>query len=223
VYTPERNRTVATAELTLRADGGAALSVTQELRGPNAAGARSRLEAQATRVERIEDDLRELLPGVRVTSVRAEGIEDVERPVRLTYEATVPTIGTRQGDTVLLYGASPVQLTRRFATRSTRSHDLVLGVPSMIEESRVIRLPPGASVLEVPPPVRLEGPFGRFEYAITAQGNTLAVRRVTVLSRDRVPPAEYGAFREFCQAVDDAVARRIVLRLPAAGRAEVAR
>jgi transglutaminase-like putative cysteine protease/tetratricopeptide (TPR) repeat protein len=223
VYTPERNRTVATAELTLRADGGAALSVTQELRGPNAAGARSQLEAQATRVERIEDDLRELLPGVRVTSVRAEGIEDVERPVRLIYEATVPTIGTRQGDTVLLYGASPVQLTRRFATRSTRSHDLVLGVPSMIEESRTIRLPPGASVLEVPPPVRLEGPFGRFEYAITAQGNTLAVRRVTVLSRDRVPPAEYGAFREFCQAVDDAVARRIVLRLPAAGRAEVAR
>ena len=86
--------------------------------------ARNLLEAQATRVERIEDDLRELLPGVRVTSVRAEGIDDFEQPVRLTYEATVPTIGTRQGDTVLLYGASPVQLTRRFATRSTRS-DLV--------------------------------------------------------------------------------------------------
>lgn len=223
VYTPERNRTTATAEVTLRSDGGASMTVQQELRGPNAAGARNLLEAQATRVERIEDDLRELLPGVRVTSVRAEGLDDVERPVRLTYEATVPTIGTRQGDTVLLYGASPVQLTRRFATRSTRAHDLVLGVPSMVEETRTIRLPAGASVLEVPPPVRLEGPFGRFEYAITAQGASLSVRRVTVLSRDRVHPNEYGAFREFCQAVDDAVARRIVLRLPQAGRTEVTR
>ena len=199
------------------------MCIRDRLRGPNAAGARNLLEAQATRVERIEDDLRELLPGVRVTSVRAQGLDDVERPVRLTYEATVPTIGTRQGDTVLLYGASPVQLTRRFATRSTRAHDLVLGVPSMVEETRTIRLPAGASVLEVPPPVRLEGPFGRFEYAITAQGASLSVRRVTVLSRDRVHPNEYGAFREFCQAVDDAVARRIVLRLPQAGRTEVTR
>ncbi len=223
VYTPDRNRTTATAEVTLRSDGGASLSVRQELRGPNAAGARNLLEAQATRVERIEDDLRELLPGVRVTSVRAEGLDDVERPVQLSYEATVPTIGTRQGDTVLLYGASPVQLTRRFATRSTRAHDLVLGVPSMVDETRTIRLPAGASVLEVPPPVRLEGPFGRFEYSITQQGGGLLVRRVTVLTRDRVHPDEYGAFREFCQAVDDAVARRIVLRLPLAGRAEVTR
>ncbi len=222
VYTPERNRTVATAEITLRTDGSASMSVTQELRGPNAAGARNLLEVQATRVERIEDDLRELLPGVRVTSVRAEGIDDFEQPVRLTYEATVPTIGTRQGDTVLLYGASPVQLTRRFATRSTRSTDLVLGVPSLVEETRSIRLPAGAIVVEVPPAVRLEGPFGRFEYVITAQGASLSVRRVTVLARDRVHPDEYVAFREFCQAVDDAVARRIVLRLPAT-RAEVSR
>ncbi len=224
VYTPDRNRTVATAEVTLRADGSASMTVSQELRGPNAAGVRNVLEAQATRAERIEDDLRELLPGVRVTSVRAEGLDDVERPVHLTYEATIPTIGTRQGDSTLLYGASPINLTRRFATRSSRAHDLVLGVPSTVEETRTIRLPPGGTVVEVPPPVRLEGPFGRFEYAITAQGSTLTVRRVTVLSRDRVHPNEYGAFREFCQAVDDAVARRMVLRLPGARpAAEVSR
>lgn len=224
VYTPDRNRTVATAEVTLRADGGASMTVSQELRGPNAAGVRNALEAQATRAERIEDDLRELLPGVHVTSVRAEGLDDVERPVRLTYEATVPTIGTRQGDSTLLYGASPIHLTRRFATRSSRTHDLVLGVPSTVEETRTIRLPAGGSVAEVPPPVTLEGPFGRFEYAITAQGTTLTVRRVTVLARDRVRPDEYGAFREFCQAVDDAIARRVVLRLPGARpAAEVSR
>lgn len=214
VHTPERNWQRVTAELTLRADNTGTLHTTQEMQGPDAPALRQQLEAEATRVERVEDLLRERYPGVRVTRVTTGDLTDIEAPARLEYEATVVRVGTRQGDDLLVAPAPPLDLARRYASRSTRTHDLVVGVPSQVQEARTLRLPSGATATDLPPPVLLESPFGRFELRVEAAGNTLRVHRALTLSRDRVAPADYAAFRAFCQGVDDALARRITVHLP---------
>lgn len=223
VYTPERNTSTVRSELTILPSGGANLRVAQELRGPNAGGARSTLEAQATRAERIEDNVREHLPGVHVTSVRTGDLTDVEQAARFEYEATVPSIGTRQGPNLLFSAVSPLDLTRQYATRSHRTLDLIVGVPSTLDETRTIRLPPGATVSELPPPARIESPFGRLEFTVENRQGTLAVRRVVVLARDRITTQEYSDFRAFAQSVDDALARRVTLRMPGSAEEGAAR
>lgn len=217
VYPPDRNTSRVEASVALDADGSASLRVRQALQGPNAGPVRAQLEAPATRNERVEDDLRERWAGIRVTAVRTGDLTDVEAPARFEYDARVPLLGTRQGENLLLYGAPPLDLSRRYAARSARVHDLIVGVPSTLEETRTITLPAGASVVETPPPARVEGPFGRFEYTVEPNGNTLTVRRTLVLAQDRVSASDYPVFRGFCSAVDDAMSRRVILRMPAGG------
>lgn len=218
VYTPDRNTTRVDADVALDADGSAVFHVRQSIQGPNAGPVRAQLEAPATRNERVEDDLRDRWAGIRVTAVRTGNLTDVEAPARFEYDARVPLLGTRQGANLLLHGAAPVDLSRRFAARSARVHDLIVGVPSTVEESRTITLPAGASVVETPPPARVDTPFGRFEYTVEANGNTLQVRRTLVMARDRVSAADYPAFRAFCSAVDDAMGRRVIVRMPGGAR-----
>ncbi len=214
VYTPERNWQRITSVLTLHPDGGGTLQSTQEMQGPDAPSLRQQLEAEATRVERVEDLLRERYPGVRVTRVTTGDLTDLEAPARLEYEATVSQVGTRQGADLLLSAAPPIDLTRRYASRSTRTHDLIVGIPSRVEHARTVRLPAGATVSDLPPAVALESPFGRFELRVEAAGQTLRVHRLLTLTRDRIPPAEYPAFRSFCQSVDEALVRRVTVRMP---------
>ncbi|MBI5517571.1 MAG: DUF3857 domain-containing protein [Deltaproteobacteria bacterium] len=213
VYTPDRNTSSTTAQLRLAEDGSAALREDHELRGPDAGWARTTLEAQATRAERIEDYLREHFPGVRVTAVRTGDLTDIEQPARYSFDATVPRFGTREGRTWLFPPTAPLDLTRRFATRSARTHDLVPGIPSRSEQTRTIQLPAGAQATDLPPATHLESPFGRLDFTVEAQGQTLTVRRVFVRTRDRIPAQEYPAFRAFCQAVDEALQRRVTVRL----------
>ena len=215
VYTPDRNVTTITSEVAMQSTGGALFRVSQRVVGPDAGGARSTLEAQATRVERVEDQLREHYPGVRVTAVRTGDLTDVERPAEFSYDAAAPTFGTRQGDTVLFAAVAPVDIARRLGARSTRRHDVVIGVPSTFDETRTIRLPPGATVVDLPPAAHLTSPFGSLNFTVEQRPGALLVRRVMVLARDRVTPQEYPAFRAFVQSVDDALARRVTVRVAA--------
>jgi len=215
VYTPDRNVTTVESEVTVYPNHTASLRATQTLRGPDAANVRARLEAEATRIERVEDVLRDHYPGVRVTAVRTGDLSRVDDPARFEYEAMLPMFGTRQGASLFFAPVTPMNLTRTWAARSARTRDLMLGTPSTWEETRTIRLPAGATVREIPAAARIVSPFGRLEYTVTSSDQGLRVHRLFVLARDRIPPADYAAFRAFTQQVDDALARRVVVQMPA--------
>lgn len=215
VYAPERNVTTVTGEVAIQPTGSALFRVSQRVVGPDAGGARSTLEAQATRVERVEDQLRDHYPGIHVTSVRTGDLTDIERPAEFSYDATAPTFGTRQGDSLLFAAVAPMDLSRRLGARSTRRYDIVVGVPSTFDETRTIRLPPGATVVDLPPAAHLESPFGTLNFTVENRQGALHVRRTLVLARDRITPQDYPAFRAFAQSVDDALARRVTVRLNA--------
>ena len=92
VYTPDRNVTTVRAEVTLQANGGATAHVTRPSAAPTRRGLRARLEAEATRVERVEDGLRDHFPGARVTAVRTGDLTRVDEPARVEYaEAAIPS------------------------------------------------------------------------------------------------------------------------------------
>lgn len=213
VYGPDRNTTTVRSVVTVTATGSATVQSTQAVQGPGAAGLRSRFEAPATRAERVEDDLRDFYPGTHVTRVTVGDLDDLEIPARVEYTASVPAFGVLQGGAMSVRLVNPVNLTRRYAPRSTRTADVIVGVPSRYDETREVRLPPGASVTDLPPAVELDGPFGRFEYHVENHQNSLQIRRVLTLLRDRVTPAQYPAWRQFCQSVDQALERRVTVRL----------
>jgi hypothetical protein len=209
----DRNVAQTRSEVVLQPGGGANMHVVHDVRGPGAGPFRMALEAQATRAERLEQWLAPNYPGVRVTDVRANDMNDVDHPAHVEYDAVVPTIGTLQGSTLLLPLLAPLNLTREYASRSARTSDVLVSGPLTVDERRTIRLPAGATVVDLPSGTRIDTPFVRLELTVERQGGTIVVHRVLTYPVDRVPLAQYNAFREACQRIDDALGRRATIQL----------
>jgi transglutaminase-like putative cysteine protease/tetratricopeptide (TPR) repeat protein len=201
------------SELELTANGGARLRVTQDLRGPDAGSLRSAMEAEATRSERVQRWLSGSYPGVRVNAVRTGVLTRVDVPAHLEYDAEIPSIGTRQDDLLRFAPTSQVQMTSEFAERSTRVSDVMLPGPLTTTDHRTIRIPAGASVVDLPPTANIRSAWVSLAYSTAHAGNTITLQRTLTYHVDRVAVGDYAAFRAVCQQIDEALSRRVAVRL----------
>ncbi len=213
------NRVELRTEVDVNASGGARLRASHELRGPDAGSLRAAMEAEATRTERIERWLAGAYPGSRVSNVRTGPLNDVDQPARLDYEAEIPSIGTNQGNVLRLSPTPSPELTSEYAERSSRTSDVMLPGPLSVHDRRTIRLPAGSTVSEVPGAASVRTAWVSLEYTVQHSGTTLTIDRTLTYHVDRVPVGEYQAFRDACARIDEALGRRVTVRLPGAGRA----
>jgi hypothetical protein len=90
----------------------------------------------------------------------------------------------------------------------------LLGYPFAHDEDLTFVLPPGWQVAAVPADRTLASPFGKFVLEVRARAGERQVRvsSRTEISRYRIPPAEYGAFRAFLGQLDAALRQSIVVR-----------
>lgn len=211
------NRVELRTEVDINASGGARLRASHELRGPDAGSLRAAMEAEATRTERIERWLAGAYPGSRVSNVRTGNLGDVDAPARLDYEAEIPSIGTTQGNVLRIAPTPNPELTSEYAERSSRTSDVMLPGPLSVHDRRTIRFPAGSTVSEVPAAASVRTAWVSLEYTVQHSGTTLNVERTLTYHVDRVPVGEYQAFRDACARIDEALARRVTVRL-AAGR-----
>jgi transglutaminase-like putative cysteine protease/tetratricopeptide (TPR) repeat protein len=217
VIDAQRNVVDVRTELEVSPSGAGRLRATHELRGPDASTLRGSMEAEATRVERVERWLSGAHPGLRVSNVRTGDLRNVDQPARIEYEAEIPALGTRQGDVLRFALTAPVELATNYAERSSRTSDVMLPGPLSTRERRTVRLPPGVTVVDLPPAASVRTPWVALEYTLAHTGASITVERSLSYLVNRVPVAQYGAFREACQRIDEAISRRISIRLPSAG------
>jgi hypothetical protein len=92
--------------------------------------------------------------------------------------------------------------------------------PLAVHDRRVVRLPAGSTVSELPPAASVRTAWVSLEYTVQHTGTTITVERTLTYHVDRVAVRDYQAFRDACQRIDEALGRRVTARLPAAaGRA----
>lgn len=214
----QQNRVEVRTELDISPAASGRLRATHELRGPDAGSLRATMEAQATRVERIERWLSGANPGARVSNVRTGDLRDVDQPARLEYEAEIPAVGTRQGETLRFAPTPSPQLTSEYGERSSRVSDVMLPGPLTVHDHRTVRLPAGSAVSELPPAASIRTQWVSLEYTLQHAGTTITVDRTLTYHVDRVSVRDYQAFRDACQRIDEALGRRVTVRLPAQGR-----
>ncbi|HJL16504.1 MAG TPA: DUF3857 domain-containing protein [Sandaracinaceae bacterium LLY-WYZ-13_1] len=211
--TPVAAPDVAGHELTtvaeLAADGSATAEVTHEVRGPGAAGYRTRYQAQSTRTERLQRSLRSRFPGIEVEEPTFEQLDALESPVRFRYEARIPQLAQREGAGLLVAPSRLGGLGRSLGLTARRRHPIDLGGTRTFRERRVLRPPPGASVEEVPDGGVAESPFGRCEVRYERTGRGVEIRTELVWRRDRVPLDDYPAFRRWIAEVDALLRQRV--------------
>ena len=103
-----------------------------------------------------------------------------------------------------------MDLARTYARLSERRAALVLAYPWQHDEQIDYRFPRGFEVTHLPPPRRIESPFGSFELRTEKRGRgEVRVAGILTVERDRVSPAEYPAFRRFLATVDSIMAEGV--------------
>jgi hypothetical protein len=93
-----------------------------------------------------------------------------------------------------------------------RTRALVLD-PRYVQESLDLTLPSGLIVDELPPPVTLEGPYGRYAIGYTRPADgRLAITCLLEVPRKTVPAAEHAAAKAFFDQIRAADAAPVVLK-----------
>ena len=209
VASPDRagRRIELTAEL--RADGSAEVEESTEVFGPMAAGYRTHYQAEGTRIERLQQAFGAVFPGLQIEAPVFEDLELLERPVRFRYRARIPQLAHRDGASLLVAPSRLSTLATSLGLTAERRHPIDLGGTSTFRERRRIRLPSGASVTELPEGGVADSPFGRCEIRFAQRAGELEVTTELVWRRDRIPVAEYEAFRRWVADADALLRARV--------------
>ncbi|MEM7154981.1 MAG: DUF3857 domain-containing protein [Myxococcota bacterium] len=184
-------------------DGAARIDQKVTVWGGGAAGVRYGFQSPEQRKERLTNAFGDEFPGVQVSDVKAPGLDDILQPARLQAELSVPSWATKQGDRLRfsVLGRES-RLTQALASTTEREHDLVLDLPSTEEYEMRYALPAGHEFSRIPSNKTIDSPVGRFSLEVQRDDGGARVRSRLELTKPRITPAEYDAFRQFLRQVD---------------------
>lgn len=194
---------------TLAPDGSAQLEWRAEATGAHAAAWRQRYQAKATRPQRLTEALVGRFHGVVVGAVDTNELSDVEQPVTVRTRGRVPALGRRDDGTWTVPAGPAEHLVREYATLSARTRDIRLAARTVSDTDWTVRLPAGARVVRAPQPSEGTSPFGSYRVQVDTAAGSVRVHTTITLAKSRISVAEYGAFRAFCEAADQALGQRV--------------
>lgn len=217
----ESNAVSETHEVVLGKDGQGKVKSTLKGTGTFEVVLRQLMTTEGRRAQVLEPRFGQRYSGAKVEKVQASNPTNLDEPFKLSLETVLPGMlrKTPDGgfelrelrswlfDLIYLRNGNLSNL----AADNTRTHDLVLPVPSAVDEAVRYTLPEGASVKTVPDAVKLETPFGIYRRVYTRKGGILEVRRVLQLRTTRVSKKDYAGFRRFVDQIERAERARPVL------------
>jgi hypothetical protein len=175
-----------------------------QTRGVDAPAWRRRYHTESTRRERVASDLAHWLGPVELSAggrgLSVSDLDELEKPV--VVKASGEASARKEGDAFSLTMGPTWSMVARYATRPSRKHDLLAGPRHEQVHTWTVEIPAAARVLSLPKAQKQEGPFGSHELTVRQEGRSITVTRRLRLDRARIAPANYAAWRAFCEAVD---------------------
>jgi hypothetical protein len=138
-------------------------------------------------------------------------LEDIEQPVKLHARGKAASFARREGTDLSIAVGPADRLVARFASLSSRKHDVRLAIRSSLEEELVIHLPAGQRVKAAPDPLSADGPFGSYAISAEVSPGKVVVKTKLAFHKSRILASEYPEWRAFCEAVDRAMSQRLLV------------
>jgi tetratricopeptide (TPR) repeat protein len=212
---PKKNEIDAHVTATVQPNGQARLDLDYVTRGTSAAQWRLRYHADATRHERINDDIGDEFPGFALApgdaGVTANDLTDLEQPVHLKIRGTAASFARREGKQLSMAVTPRYRLTPVYASLSTRKLDVRVLAFSTLDDTFTIKLPASYKVVSAPPDVAARTRFGSYSVKVQPSNGQVTVTSHLAVKVTRVTPAEYAAWKAFCMAADRALSPRLVV------------
>jgi hypothetical protein len=205
------DRLTRSIEGTLEAGGALSARVTERSRGVRAADERAAakmLEA-ATYREVIQRQLAAAMPAARVTNVVTETVSEPGE-FALTIDVTASAFAQPMGNLLLVklpFGVGDPPPEPQVSARRTP----MAVQPRFVDESLRLQIPAAFTVDELPQPVMIDSPFGRYTLTYTKERDRLLAHRVLEVPPQTIAVREYGGLVQFLAQVRAADTTPVVL------------
>jgi hypothetical protein len=150
----------------------------------------------------VQEDLGSELPGVEISDVKTNDLDDVEQKVQIKAKGKAPSLARKDGEAWTVPLGAREHLVRSYAALSSRKGDLRIQALSTQENESVVKLPPGAKITSPPRAAEGKSPFGFYKVETETNGTTVRVKTTVALTKARIAASEYPAFRSFCEQAD---------------------
>lgn len=152
------------------------------------------------------------LQGARLEKHSVEDVDELDRPLTLRVQVSVPHLATRVGAQALVLNVPFTPSLARFASLARRSTPLLFAEGQVQSLHLELKLPPGARVDNLVSP--LTPTFGDLKVQVKdrLEGDTLTLSRSLELSAGRVQPERYPDFQKFARQADDALSSAVRIR-----------
>jgi transglutaminase-like putative cysteine protease/tetratricopeptide (TPR) repeat protein len=195
----------------LKRDGGASVESELDPGGVYSVVTRGEFANAGERKERLEKVYGRSFAGASIVEQKFSDLKDLREPVRVRFRMDVPKfVKQTQGgwqleeiQSVLFHWLYADKMSE-FGAKSERKFDVVLPVPSGVDETIEYALPEGYSLKHAPADVKLDTEFGTYTKTYEVKGNLLRVTRKLEVKVQRVPVEKYQAWRDFTTAIDRA-------------------
>jgi hypothetical protein len=219
---PEKNVSQRKLVASVNPDGSARLDIAYETRGVNAPEWRARYHAEGTQRERVSADLGREFPGFVLdgggAGLDTSNLGDFNQAVRVRARGSAPVFGRREGQQLILPATSSVRLTPTYASLSQRRQDVHLVAFSTVDETFTLKLPPGSRVISTPVKTQHATPFGSVAIDVQQEAEQVTIHSRLVVRATRIRPAQYAAWRKFCEMADRALSVPLIVEPAQGGR-----
>jgi tetratricopeptide (TPR) repeat protein len=202
----------------IKPDGGAAIETTLEPNGYYSVILREHLQNPGKRREQLEQLYGAHFAGATVTDESFTDLRNLDEPVKVRFKMEVPKFVKQAAGGLALEEVPSVLFERLYtekmgdlATKSERKHDVVLSVPSGVEETIEYTLPEDQTLNHTPPGTEIDGEFGTYVKRYELNGRTLKVTRRLSVKAQRIPVSKYEEWRAFTNKIDRAEEERATM------------
>ena len=146
--------------------------------------------------------------------VTASDLDDVEGPVVVKAHGVAARLVRQEAQQQSLPVTPGFRLTPNYASLSERQLDVKLPPLGTLDDTFVVKLPPGIPVVSVPPNAHGESPFGSYSVSVEQQPAKVVVHSRLTVKAVTVRPDQYAAWKQFCADADAALTPRLVIGSP---------
>jgi cellulose synthase operon protein C len=212
---PDKNFVEREVHAKVQKNGDSKLELDYRTGGFTAATWRRQYHAESVRRERLSHDLGGELPGFVIApgaqGIQTSNLDDAREPVRVHVEGSAPSFARREGTQLSMAVTNTFRCTSTYGTLSQRKQDVWTLAFTELRDTYVVDLPPGARVVSAPESKEGNSDFGSYSVAFEKQGDKVRVKSRLGIKVPRVKPAEYPAFKRFCEEADRALSPRLVI------------
>lgn len=207
------NRLETRTTFVLQPNGDAHIHRVVEYGAADAPAQRERFQVEAKRKAIIEEYWNGLYPGTKIFNEKFSDMSDFSQPVRTEYDALAPRMYDAASSRVHLDAiVHKSALLSRYGKKASRRWPLSIRRNTKTTAELTYIIPAGYAVAALPLAKEFRSRFGVAAIDVRASEGRVSVKHELELYAQRIEPADYKAFREFCLNVDDWENEPIILQ-----------